>query len=77
MKILYRVTLVVEYLGWVDFDLGCSTILLGQLIATVAGRQPGELPKSKSTNHGTRPPVTPYERFDMHDNPFRIDNGGT
>ena len=27
---LYRVTLVVEYLGWVDLDLGCSTILLGQ-----------------------------------------------
>ena len=29
-KGLYRVTLVVEYLGWVDLDLGCSTILLGQ-----------------------------------------------
>ena len=29
-KQLYRVTLVVEYLGWVDLDLGCSTILLGQ-----------------------------------------------
>ena len=27
---MYRVTLVVEYLGWVDLDLGCSTILLGQ-----------------------------------------------
>ena len=26
----YRVTLVVEYLGWVDLDLVCSTILLGQ-----------------------------------------------
>ena len=26
----YRVTLVVEYLGLVDLDLGCSTILLGQ-----------------------------------------------
>ena len=26
----YRVTLVVEYLGWVDLDLGCYTILLGQ-----------------------------------------------
>ena len=25
----YRVTLVFEYLGWVDFDLGSSTILLG------------------------------------------------
>ena len=28
---IYRVvTMVVEYLGWVDLDLGCSTILLGQ-----------------------------------------------
>ena len=27
---IYRVTLVVEYLGWVDLDLGCSTILFGQ-----------------------------------------------
>ena len=26
----YRVTLVVEYLGLVDMDLGCATILLGQ-----------------------------------------------
>ena len=26
----YRVNLVVEYLGWVDLDLRCSTILLGQ-----------------------------------------------
>ena len=26
----YRVTLVVKYLGCVDLDLGCSTILLGQ-----------------------------------------------
>ena len=27
---LYRVTLVVEYLVWVDLDLECSTILLGR-----------------------------------------------
>ena len=36
-------------LGFVDLDLGCSTTLLGQLVATVAAHQPGELPKSKST----------------------------
>ena len=30
MSLDYRVTLVVEYLYWVDLDLGCSTILLGQ-----------------------------------------------
>ena len=27
---LYRVTHLVANLGWVDLDLGCSTILLGQ-----------------------------------------------
>ena len=26
----YRVTVVFEYLGWVDLDLGCSTSLLWQ-----------------------------------------------
>ena len=26
----YRATHLVANLGWVDFDLGCSTILLGQ-----------------------------------------------
>ena len=25
----YRVTMVVAHLGWVDLDLGCSTLLLG------------------------------------------------
>ena len=29
-SIAYRVTHLVANLGWVDFDLGCSTILLGQ-----------------------------------------------
>ena len=29
-KGFYRVTHLVANLGWVDFDLGCSTILLGQ-----------------------------------------------
>ena len=27
---LYRVTHLVANLGWVDFNLGCSTILLGE-----------------------------------------------
>ena len=27
---MYRVTLVVEYLDWVELNLGCSTILLWQ-----------------------------------------------
>ena len=30
VALVYRVTLVVAYLGWVDLDLGSSTILLGQ-----------------------------------------------
>ena len=28
-KSYYRVTMVVTHLGWVDLDLGCSTLLLG------------------------------------------------
>ena len=40
---------VVTDLGWVDLDLGCSTILLGQQVATVPAHQLRELPKSKST----------------------------
>ena len=30
IEIKYRVTHLVANLGWVDLDLGCSTILLGQ-----------------------------------------------
>ena len=37
------------YMGWVDLDLGCCTALLGLQVATVAAHQPGELPKSEST----------------------------
>ena len=47
--ILYRVPLVVWQLGWVDSDLRCSTILLWQLVTTIAAIQPGESCKSKST----------------------------
>ena len=49
-KTRYRVSHLLADLGWVDSDLGCSTTLLGQKIATIAatsGR--GEPPKSKST----------------------------
>ena len=38
---MYRVTHLVANLGWVDFDLGCSTYS--------SGHQPGDLPISKST----------------------------
>ena len=45
----YRVTLVVEYFGWVDFDLGSSS---GWWAATTATYCPGSIvqhPKSMST----------------------------
>ena len=29
ISLVYRVTMVVAHLGWVDLDLGCSTLLLG------------------------------------------------
>ena len=45
---LYSVILVIEYLGWVNLDLGCSLILLlEQWMATEAAHQPEELPKTK------------------------------
>ena len=44
-----------ERLGWVELDLGCSTILLGQLVATEAAYKPGELPTSKSTQPSRKP----------------------
>ena len=46
---IYRVALVVKYLGWVDLDFGCSTILLGQYLAAIAAHQPRELLKFRST----------------------------
>ena len=36
----YRVVLVVLQLGLVDFDFQCSTILLGQKVATVVAPHP-------------------------------------
>ena len=50
---------MVEYLGWVDLDLGCSTILLGQEVATGAAYQPGNSPNLSQPNQGTRPPESP------------------
>ena len=36
-------------LGWVDLDLGCSTVLLGQHQSCSTAQRPVEHPKSKST----------------------------
>ena len=44
---VFRVTVVVEYLDWFDVDLGCSTSLLWQELATEVAHQPGETPYIK------------------------------
>ena len=43
-------TMVVVDLGWVDFDLGYSTILHGQYVATVTDHLPRDFPKYRSTH---------------------------
>ena len=53
-------TLVVEYLGWVDLDLGCSTILLGQKVATeIQGDSGGRIPRFVDLNLGSSPGQLP------------------
>ena len=46
---LYIVTLVVEYLGWVDLDLGSSIGWWAATVATYCPSRMVEHPKSKST----------------------------
>ena len=41
-------------LGWVDLDLGCSTVLLGQHRSCSTAQRPVEHPKSKSTQPSPR-----------------------
>ena len=38
-EMIYRVILVVSQFGWIDFILRCSTILLGQEVATAAAQK--------------------------------------
>ena len=45
--------------GFEDKNLDSSPGLLGQKVATVAAHQPGELPKSKSTQPTAKPPAPP------------------
>ena len=45
----YRVTLVVEYLGWVDLDLGSSIGWWAATVGTYCPSRMVEYPKSKST----------------------------
>ena len=40
---MYRVTLLLVDLGWVDLDLICYTILLGQYADIIAANQLGTL----------------------------------
>ena len=46
---MYRVTLVVAYLGWVDLDLGSSPGWWAATVATYCPSRMVEPPKSKST----------------------------
>ena len=48
-KDLHRVTLVVEYPGWVDLDLGSSPGWWAAIIASYCPSRVVEHPKSKST----------------------------
>ena len=59
---VYKLVLVAAELGWADLDLRCSTILLGQWVATIAAHQPGEHLKSKSSqpNSETTTRITLY-----------------
>ena len=52
-------------LGWVDLDLGCSTVLLGQHRSCSTDQRPVEHPKSKSAQHSPRPDGSPciYNAF--------------
>ena len=43
----YRVTHLLADLGWFDFDLGCTTVLLGQRRSCSTAQWPVEHPKSK------------------------------
>ena len=46
---MYRVAHLLANQGCIDIDFGCSTFLLGQQESYSCGHQPGEIPKSKST----------------------------
>ena len=46
---MYRVTLVVEYLGWVDLDLGSPPGWWATTVATYCPSRMVENPKSMST----------------------------
>ena len=49
LRWFYRVTLVVEYLGWVDLDLGSSPGWWAAAVATYCPSRMVEHTKSKST----------------------------
>ena len=61
----YRVTHLLADLGWFDFDLGCTTVLLGQRRSCSTTQKPVEHPKSKSTQPmSARRWVTLYSHVD-------------
>ena len=55
-----------ERLGWVELDFGCSTILLGQQVATEAAHQPENSPNPSQPNpspRGDAPPCRAWLHF--------------
>ena len=58
-NLLYRVGQLLMHLGYVDLDISCSTILLGQQVANVAAHQPGEFPNICQPNLGARVAAQP------------------
>ena len=63
-KVIYRVTLVFEYLGLVDLDLACSTTLLGQKVATIEGNGLIETCGDKGYENAT----PPFPRLNLYTN---------
>ena len=65
-------------MGWVDLDLRCSTILLGQYVATVSAHQLREHLKSKSTQPNplaktsSKPTFFDYLAIFIHPNQVKI-----
>ena len=49
LEVIYRVTMVVAYLGWVDLHLGSSPGWWAATVATYCPSRMVEPPKSKST----------------------------
>ena len=78
MPSIYRVTLVVEYLGWVDLDLRSSPGWWADIVATLCPSRVVEHAKSRSTQprySTTR--VTLYSLSSLAKTPLIVEQKGT